>query len=174
MFSVDDRAIVIYGKDDYTNNEAVILWRPYHDDADEDTGTFVTLWICDHIYINEVIASRDNTMIAMKDIYRNTGRLLSIDKNTYYQKQTLTFPRNVEVQSLLYFTPDNKCILCSTLNNELKYWSVAESKFTEREHFFYNGNDTNSLLVDYVSRNNRYCIVWDTSINYGRYIISFF
>ena len=122
LFSFDGHAIFV---SIWENRISVInLWLPYLDDANEDS--LISIWRqTDGDYsIARLALSHDNTMIAI-DNYGGAKKLLSIDIDNDHncRTQELHFPGN-ERLSILYITPDDKCIVYST-TNELKYWSIA-------------------------------------------------
>ena len=153
MFSTDCHAIFVCS---WGGNFCVIkLWRPYLDDAYEDS--LITLWEKKNCDITKIVLSHDKTMIAIQD-YLKEGMLLSIDNNYSCKVQTLKFQGSLSSLRLLDFTPDDECIIYAT-PVELKNWSVAERKFTDKEYLLCSKRTMNSLYAMYPSPNNRQIIV---------------
>ena len=155
MFSVDYRAVLICCR--RSNNVIINLWRPYLDNTDEDSLT--TLWEAtlreEQISEPKIIVSHDKTMIAiLNTTIFNKGWLLSIDNN--YSCIVQEF--NIRLRDkLVQFIPDDECIMYASKNG-LKYWSVAERKFMDKEYVFYSRIVTNNHLVMNCSPNNRQLI----------------
>ena len=156
MFSLDYRTIFVCGR--CGNSSVIKLWRPYQDEADEDN--LITLWeqkICN--YDPKIVVPHDKMIIAIQDRYcLNKGWLLSVDDNYSCTVQKLNIRGNEE---MLQFTTDDECIIYTTKNG-LKYWSLAEKKFTDNVYVLYNEETNNEKsLCDELFANNRQLIVYD-------------
>merc|ERR1712194_706464 len=96
-------------------------------------------------------------MIFIQEMDRKKGWLLSIDNN--YSCTVHIF--NVRVSDeLLQFIPDDEYIIYATKNG-LKYWSVAERKFTDKKYVSYNEKIMKYPWSVNCSPNNRQLIVQD-------------
>ena len=156
MFSADGLAVFICGR--VGDSNVIKLWRPYLDDADEDST--ITLWeqkstnVCP-----KIVFSPNKMMIAIQDAITFTaldkGWLLSIDNNYSCTVQKLNFQGSEE---LVQFKPDDKCIIFETKNG-LKYWRVADKEFIDNKYLLYNKRTTNNFKVEYCSPNNCQLIV---------------
>ena len=63
--------------------------------------------------------------------------------------------------SCLKFTPDDKFVVCNTVEDGLIFWSIAEHKFMGTIHVALNENNSRNLEVANFSPNRRQLLVWD-------------
>ena len=168
IFSVDYRAVFVCGMCESCN--VIKLWRPYLNDTDKDS--LITLWEQKgmNFHTPKIVVSHDKKMIAIQNKSDlNKGWLLSIDNNYSYTVQKLNFQGSDVAPDLLQFTPDDECIIYAAKKG-LKYWSVAERKFTDTKEYRF--DTMHSLTVVNCSPNIRQLIV--SSTNNSLYMKSMF
>ena len=108
---------------------AIKVWRPYLDDDDKDR--LITLWRRPISYHTITFLIDNTIMVAIQDKYQEKGTVWSIDTNHKCLTKELVFPRSTG----LYFTPDNKYIICNKENGST-LWSIPEGKFTNNTIHF--------------------------------------
>ena len=178
-FSSDGRAIFICVNND---NIAIMIWRPYLDDEDEDH--LISLWRetgrrLDFFQKKTTLTfSHDNSLVAIHKgalidkMVETEGTLWSIDM----EHKSLTKKFDFQGSYGFHFTPDGKYIVVKKENGPI-LWSITEGKYTHSTiHFFDNGSNSthhNKLVMKSLSPNNRQCIRQELGTG-NRYITSYF
>ena len=70
------------------------------------------------------------------------------------------------------FTPDDKFVVCTTVQDGLLFWSIVENKFTDTIHVALDENNSRNLEVVNFSPNRQQLLVWD-ELTRGIYITSY-
>ncbi|OEU12784.1 prolyl oligopeptidase [Fragilariopsis cylindrus CCMP1102] len=169
-FSSDGRAIFILSLGRWNDGEVNIkinvkIWRRPLDDANEG---LITIWSKSfrnrNLHTTDFTLSNDNTMITVHDSYMNKIMIWPINTNHEGVALKATFVANLDRPysgSCLKFTPDDKFVVCNTVQDGLIFWSIAEHKFMGTIHVALNENNKKNLEVVYFSPNRRQLLVWD-------------
>ncbi|OEU06231.1 hypothetical protein FRACYDRAFT_266182 [Fragilariopsis cylindrus CCMP1102] len=172
-FSTDGRAIFILSEGGWNDDEATInitikIWRRPFNDTNEGLFTFWSKPRSNFMTYHTICfaLSNDSTMMAIHDLNINKIMLCSI--NTNHEGVTLkaTFPANLDRPLLcsrlsINFTPDDKFVVCNTVQDGLLFWSIVENKYTDTIHVALNENNSRNLEVVNFSPNRRQLLVWD-------------
>ena len=155
-------------------NIAIMIWRPYLDDDDEDR--LINLWaqtgLSHGIQTHQTVTfSHDNSMVAIRNVVESEGTLWSIDM----EHKCLTKKFDFQGSYGFHFTPDGKYIVVNK-ENRPTLWSIAEGAYTNKTiHVLDNRSNTkhNNVVVKSFSPNSRQCIVQGSGMS-SPYITKYF